>query len=125
MLTAMSHLSVLFGDAERAKDWYTRVLGLETRQDQMYGPGFRWLTVGVPGQTLEVVLHAGTDEAARALVGKTPSPVLQTTDCRADVERIRNAGGQIVSEPEPQMWGIQAIVTDPDGNNWVLVQRPA
>lgn len=42
--------SVFVTDQERAKDFYTRVLGFEPRHDIDMGEGSRWLTVANPGE---------------------------------------------------------------------------
>src|ERR671924_367922 len=52
MIEAISHVNVWVSDQDEAKSFYTEKLGLEVRQDttlEEFG-GYRWLTVGPPGQ---------------------------------------------------------------------------
>jgi catechol 2,3-dioxygenase-like lactoylglutathione lyase family enzyme len=126
MFKVLSHVSIPVRDYDEAKQWYTEMIGLEVRSDQQFGPGYRWLTVGVPGQTVEIVLHRTDDssEISQAQPGQAFGFVFETDDCRADVERLRSRGVKIVLEPEQQMWGTQAVIADLYGNTHVLVQRP-
>lgn len=39
----------------------------------------------------------------------------------AVIDRMRNAGGDILAEPTHQEWGFAAVATDPDGHAWQLL----
>src|SRR5438105_1396982 len=57
MLQKLSHTSIYVLDQDSAYDFYVNKLGLEVRTDASMDNGFRWLTVGPPGQPdLEIVL---------------------------------------------------------------------
>ena len=45
----LSHVSIYVLDQDEAKDFYTKKLGLDVRNDEVLD-GFRWLTVGSPEQ---------------------------------------------------------------------------
>jgi catechol 2,3-dioxygenase-like lactoylglutathione lyase family enzyme len=52
-------------DPDAALEFYRDALGLEVRNDVAAG-GFRWVTVGAPGQDVDAVLfqpHGGRSEA--------------------------------------------------------------
>ncbi len=57
MITGITHVSVLVDDYDEALQWYTEKLGLEPRMDGAMGEGYRFVTVGVRGQSVEMVLH--------------------------------------------------------------------
>ena len=125
MFTGMTHASVLVSDYDEAIKWYTKVFGLELRNDASFGDdGFRWVTVGVKGQDVEIVLHKSQDVNG---IGTTEAPALVfgTDDCRRDIEQLRANGVKIGLEPEAVMWGTQAVVEDLYGNKHVLVQQPS
>src|SRR5262245_31481513 len=79
MLQKLSHVTVWVLDQDRAATFYVDKLGFEIRTDQRLG-GFRWLTVGPPGQKeIELVLlpvakgpmlEEPTVQALRAVVEK-------------------------------------------------------
>lgn len=98
------------------------------RSNETFGDDFRWVTVGVPGQEVEVVLHKPSDAQADAGVdGASVSKngiMFGTSDCRADVEDLRRKGVKIGVEPKEQMWGTQAVIENLYGNTHVLVQPP-
>ena len=63
MITGLSHATVFVLDQDKAKDFYTKKLGFEVRNDVTMGDevegggaGFRWLTVGAKGKPAVVVL---------------------------------------------------------------------
>lgn len=120
-VSRVTHVTVLVADADEALDWYTRNLGFEKRVDESFEDG-RWLTVAPTGQSgLEIVLmepNAG-DEGR---VGEGTMWVLETDDCRALCEQLRERGVDIVSEPEDMAWGVSAIIEDLYGNPFNLVE---
>jgi catechol 2,3-dioxygenase-like lactoylglutathione lyase family enzyme len=128
MFTGITHTSILVRDYDEALKWYTEVLGLEARSNEtMPGTAYRWVTVGVPGQNVEIVLHlaGGGIGGQTAEAGQSPGVVISTNDCEGDVNALRARGATIAMGPERQMWGTQAVVLDLYGNPLVLVQPPA
>ena len=84
MITGITHVSVLVDDYDEALQWYTEKLGLEPRMDGAMGEGYRFVTVGVRGQSVEMVLHKPFgDRSAR----EDP-----------DAERARRAGNGVAAE---------------------------
>lgn len=126
MIQGVSHMTVLVRNYDDAIQWYTEVLGLELRGDYAMGEGFRWVTVGVDGQSdLNLVLHQPHSENQENQVGKLGLGVLASTDTRADVERLRGLGVAITGEPTDEPWGVMAMFEDLYGNGWVMVQPPS
>src|SRR4051812_47017061 len=104
----VSHMFIPCRDQDEARDWYVDVLGFELKEDVPLGEDFRWLSVVMPGQELEVVLmppSAGKEPAvaqrAEELValGGWSGGIMQTDDCRADYERLRAKGVEFTEEP--------------------------
>lgn len=128
MVEKISHVTLLVEDPDKARDWYVDKLGFEVVADQTTR-GMRWLTVGPPGQDLEVVLAtpewAPDDDAARRqaeMIGQAPGWVLTTDDCRAEVERLRQAGVTVTREPREVPWGISAVIEDLHGYQHNLLE---
>ena len=60
MLKNLTNVSVWVQDQDEALAFYTEKLGLELREDVTVPEmgNFRWLSVGVPGQDVSIVLMA-------------------------------------------------------------------
>ena len=113
-------------DPEAALAFYRDALGLEVRMD-VSSDGFRWITVGAPGQDMSIVLsqpHGGRSQtegdALLALVtqGSLQAAIFSTDDLDATFERVRASGSaEILQEPTSQPWGARdCAVRDPSGN---------
>ena len=139
MLNHLATVSLWVRDQEEARGFYTDKLGLEVREDVSLPElgGFRWLTVGPPGQDdLAVALMdipgapVFDDETVRqvnALMGKGAAGTLffTTNDCRATYEELKGRGVDFTEEPSERPYGIDAALRDPSGNSIRIVQRPA
>jgi catechol 2,3-dioxygenase-like lactoylglutathione lyase family enzyme len=135
MLDAISHVNVWVEDQDEAKVFYTEKLGLEVRQDATLEElgGYRWLTVGPPGQPdVNIILSAAvppaidqeTSDALMALVNKGAlgPGIFRTEDCRKTANELKERGVEFTAEPEERFYGIDAGFRDPSGNEWRLVQ---
>ncbi|MEU2032293.1 VOC family protein [Nocardia amamiensis] len=102
-------------DQDRAKRFYTEVLGFTVRGDRVMGPN-RWLEVA-PGESgTAIVLHKPFPGASS---GTLAGVILHSDDLDGVVARLREAGAQ-VDGPSEMPWGRQATFADPDGNSFVL-----
>lgn len=122
-------------DQDEALEFYTAKLGLEVRSDStLPAMGFRWLTVGVPHQDVEIVLmavpgepvlDAGTAEEIMSLVAKgyAQTLFLVVDDCQRAYEELRARGVEFTEPPTPRPYGIDASFRDPSGNSFRLTQR--
>lgn len=125
MLTNIMYVTLYVTDQDRALRFYTEQLGLEKRID-FANPGGRFLTVGVPGTPVELLLWAHPAAAGQpAEPGATPGPViLESDDLRADFKVFRDRGVTF-DEPEPVDYGfgVRIETADPDGNRISLRER--
>lgn len=135
MLEGVSHVTVWVHDQEEAKAFYTEKLGLEVRDDATLEAlgGYRWLTVGPPGQPdVNLMLAkpgppAMDPEAAEQLLalvakGAMGPGILRTEDCRATCEQLESRGVLLASQPDERFYGVDATVRDPSGNLWRIVE---
>jgi catechol 2,3-dioxygenase-like lactoylglutathione lyase family enzyme len=128
----ISHMMLFCRDQDEARDFYVEKLGFEVSSDVEFGENFRWLTVRVPGQDLDVTLmppHAGphppevVDRIRELLaLGGMMGGILQTDDCRRDYERLRERGVEFTGEPEERFYGVDCGFRDPSGIPWRLTQ---
>lgn len=133
MQLTLSHSFVYVLDQDEALDFYTRVLGFETRSDAQM-EHMRWLTVGAPGQPdVEInLMNVGPPlppedvEPVRQLVakGSMGALIFRTGDCRAAFERVVESGAEIMQEPMEQAYGvIDCAFRDPSGNHLRISQE--
>ena len=113
-------------DPDAALGFYRDALDLEVRND-VASEGFRWVTLGAPGQDVEIVLsqpHGGRSEAeGDALLslvtkGSLQAAIFRSDDLDATFEKVAGApGAEVLQEPVSQPWGARdAAVRDPAGN---------
>ncbi len=135
MISAVSHVGVWVHDQDEAKAFYTEKLGFEVRQDATLEElgGYRWLTVGPPGQPdVNIILSipappaidAESAEQLKALVAKgAMGPgIFQTEDCRKTIKELEGKGVEVTQQPDERFYGIDAEIRDPSGNSWRVVQ---
>jgi uncharacterized glyoxalase superfamily protein PhnB len=123
-------------DQEEALAFWTEKVGMEVRADVTLAEmdGFRWLTVGPPGQEdVSIVLMAipgapvmdeETGNQVRELVSKgfAGTVFLTTDDCQASYEELRARGVEFSEAPEERPYGIDSGFHDPSGNSIRLTE---
>jgi catechol 2,3-dioxygenase-like lactoylglutathione lyase family enzyme len=134
-LDAVSHVGVWVRDQDEAKAFYTEKLGFEVREDATLEAlgGYRWLTVGPPGQPeLSLILGvpgppAHDEKTGRQVLeliakGAMGGGIIRTDDCRATCKALEARGVELAQQPDERFYGIDATVRDPSGNLWRIVQ---
>jgi catechol 2,3-dioxygenase-like lactoylglutathione lyase family enzyme len=127
MIQRLSHATIYVLDQDAARDFYVNKLGFEVRMDQRMDNGFRWMTVSPKGQPdFQLILmqvdgpNIQPDVAAtlRGLLerGKLGGAVLQTDDCRATYEELKDKGVEFLSPPADRFYGVEAVLKDNSGN---------
>jgi catechol 2,3-dioxygenase-like lactoylglutathione lyase family enzyme len=116
-------VEVFVDDQDRARDFYTGMLGLEVKDGAAYGESGRWLTVVSPQDPHGTqLLLAPINDAARALQvtrrgAGTPAVSFTTDDCQSSYEDLRDRGVTFVSAPQTFGYGgIDAVFEDGCGN---------
>jgi len=125
MKAVLDHVGIAVRDLAQALAFYRDALGLEVRND-VASDGFRWVTVGAPGQDLAIVLsqpHGGRSQAEgdalQALVtqGSLQAAIFSTDDLDTTFEKVRASGAEVLQEPASQPWGARdCAFRDPSGN---------
>src|SRR6187200_2175478 len=110
MAVTVSAMFIPVHDPDAALGFYRDALGLEVRND-VAAEGFRWVTVGTPGQDVDIVLsqpHGGRSQAGGdALLTLGTQGRLQAATLRADArdatfEKVRASGAEVLQEPASQ-----------------------
>jgi uncharacterized glyoxalase superfamily protein PhnB len=126
MPVTISSMFISVHDPEEALGFYRDALGFEVKNDVKSGD-FRWVTVGAPGQDVDIVLsqpHGGRSQAegdallALVTQGSLQAALFRTDDLDATFEKVSGApNAEIVQEPTEQFWGVRDFaVRDPSGN---------
>jgi len=125
MTTTLATMFITVHDPEVALGFYRDALGLEVRMD-VSSDGFRWVTVGAPGQDVAIVLsqpHGGRSQAeGDALLtlvtqGAMQAAIFKSDDLDATFEKVRASGAEVLQEPMSQPWGARdCAFRDPSGN---------
>jgi predicted enzyme related to lactoylglutathione lyase len=132
----VSNAQLWVNDQDEALAFYTEKVGMEVRADVTLPElgGFRWLTVGLPGQPdFSVVLmaipgapmmDAETTEQVRTLMAKgfAGTVFLETDDCQASYEQLSARGVEFHEAPEERPYGVDSGFRDPSGNSIRLTQ---
>ncbi len=125
MTVTISAMFIPVSDPDAALGFYRDALGLEVRVD-VSNAGFRWVTVGAPGQDVDIVLfqpHGGRSQAegdallSLVLQGSLQAAIFRSDDLDATFEQVRASGAEILEEPADRPWGARdCAVRDPSGN---------
>jgi predicted enzyme related to lactoylglutathione lyase len=125
-------ITLVVKDQAAALEFYTQKVGFEKKTDFTPSGNLRWVTVGLPGQDLEIALfQAGSrtdprDPASHWQPGNAPSIVLRVDDCAQVFQELSERGVTFKeAKPMEYPWGIGATFGDPDGNYFSLLQPRA
>ena len=128
MIDRVGTVCIFVSDQDRAKEFYTDVLGFELRQDAPLYPGAtaRWVAVAPRGAKTEVILYLPDEnrEHYRGVVGKSQAITLNVTDMNSVYSDLKSKGVKVVQEPDEQPWGTYATIQDSEGNHILLVEQP-
>ena len=135
MLKQLTHVQVWVHDQDEALAFYTDKLGMELREDVTMPElgGFRWLSVGIPGQDVSITLMAVPgppvfDEETRAQIqalmakGAASGLFFTAQDVHATYEELKGRGVDFLQEPTEQPYGVDAGFRDVSGNQFRMMQ---
>jgi catechol 2,3-dioxygenase-like lactoylglutathione lyase family enzyme len=111
-------VSVPVSDQDRAKAFYTDVLGFELRADQAM-EGMRWVQLAPAGDAVSITLVTWFPTMPP---GSLKGLVLGTDDIHAAYAELAGRGLRWNGGVEEAPWGTFATFDDPDGNGWVVAQ---
>jgi extradiol dioxygenase family protein len=133
MITRLNVASIYVLDKEEALSFYVDKLGLEKGNDVRQG-GYRWLTIRVPGEQVEVSLEQpgpplhdeATAEQLRELItkGALGGLVFITDDAFGLYETLKSRGvTDFTQEPTEHFYGTDMGIRDPFGNPIRILQQ--
>ncbi len=116
MVTGMRNIVVFVRDFDKAKQFYKEQLKLPLVQESQAIMEF------FPGSTTTLGVSLAMHEAAFPLVGRHTGITLTVKDIVAFCDELTAAGVSFAEPLEKTPWGKMAVVQDPDGNQFALVE---
>lgn len=116
MITGMKNVVVFVSDLARARRFYVELFKLPLAQESV-----TMMELSPPGGTALGVALALTDEA-RSLVGRHTGVTLTVAGIEQFCRDLTAAGVAFAEPLEVSPWGKMAVVKDPDGNLFALVE---
>ena len=120
-------------DVERAKRFYSEQAGFVVDLDTQIGDGMRLVQLTPPGSGCSI--HLSSAGIVNMPAGVLEGLVLVVSDIEAARAELLERGvevGQVVHraggawvEGRGGRWNSFVFLSDPDGNGWVLQERPA
>jgi len=121
LIEGMEAVTVHIRDIQRARKFYTEVLGLT---EVYYIPKASRAAYAIPGTTTLLTMHIQGDGEGGREPGTVSGIVFSHHDPRGACAEIRKRGGAIVDEPESYPTALGTVTlgvfADPDGNQFVL-----
>jgi uncharacterized protein YndB with AHSA1/START domain/uncharacterized glyoxalase superfamily protein PhnB len=123
ILESIGLISVPVSDQQVAKAFYLDQLGftLVTEMPMGDNPNGQWIQLAPPGGGATITLVTWFDDL--------PPGACKLSIDSSDVDRayteLLGRGVKIENEPKDEFWGRYFSFDDPDGNNWLVVQRAA
>jgi catechol 2,3-dioxygenase-like lactoylglutathione lyase family enzyme len=120
-------VQVPVSDVDRAKDFYSEQLGFNVDVDRVVSGGMRVVQLTPPGSGCSIHLVGG-GEPQRGLtlvVSDIVAMHAELTKLGAPVsDVIHFEDGKQVPGHSDEPWSTMVFFTDPDGNNWIMQERP-
>ena len=122
-------VQVPVADVDRAKDFYSRRLGFTVDVDTVVPGGERVVQLTPPGSGCSIHLAGGGS-------GQLPGLTLVVADVVATHAELTRLGAPLsevvhyengvqVPGRSDEPWSTMAFFSDPDGNSWIIQERPA
>jgi catechol 2,3-dioxygenase-like lactoylglutathione lyase family enzyme len=122
-------VQVPVSDVDRAKDFYGKRLGFNVDVDRVVPGGMRIVQLTPPGSGCSIHLVGGGGQPLRGLTLVVPDVMAahaELTMLGAPLsEVIHYENGVQVPGRSDEPWSTMTFFSDPDGNYWIIQERPA
>ena len=121
-LNKVATVIIPIADQDKALDFYVGTLGFEKTIDVPFGGPYRWIEVGLPGESTTIALAPPRE--GEPMEPRETGISLQTDDIDGYYARLRDAGVDVdaqvrrMGDPVPPMFWFR----DPEGNTLMVVQ---
>ena len=122
-------VQVPVSDVDLAKDFYSKQLGFNVTVDTVVPGGMRIVQLTPPGSGCSIHLVGGGGEPQRGLTLVVPDVMAahaELTKLGAPLsEVVHYENGVQVPGRSDEPWSTMTFFADPDGNSWIIQERPA
>jgi len=118
-------------DVDRAKSFYSEKVGFIVDLDTPLGDGMRLVQLTPPGSACSIHLNTALDvppgvlEGLLLMVSEIEATRAALVDRDVDASPVRRMEVGVWVEGRGGNWDSFVFFSDPDGNGWVLQERPA
>ena len=113
-------IPVPVADVDKAKAFYTDLVGFVADHDHTVHEGLRFVQLTPPGSACSIALGKGVTDAPP---GSVRGMQLVVPDIEAAHAELAGRGVE-VSDVQVFPWGSFVFFDDPDGNRWAVQQLP-
>lgn len=117
MTVSMKNFVVFVTDLDRAKPFYADLLGIPL------GGVNEMMMEFFPGATTTLGVALALQEDARRLVGRHTGITFKVERIEELCETLKAGGARFIEPLESSPWGKMAVIADPDGNQFAIVDR--
>jgi len=124
VISGVQKIIVPVEDQDKAKQWWTTVLGFEVVRDDSYGDE-RWIEITPPDHKVVLVLSPReADEPRREVRDQLPHSdvFFACKDIQQTYTELTERGVRFPTAPEKMHFGWWAMFTDCDGTRYALAQ---
>ena len=119
-------------DVDRAKHFYSEQVGFVVDLDTQISDEVRFVQLTPPGSGCSIVIGTGMVEMApgsvkglQLVVSNIEAARNQLVERGVEVSPIQHYEGTVLVEGRGGKWNSFIFFNDPDGNGWVVQERPA
>jgi len=126
MIQSVSTVYIFVEDQQRAKTFYTEILGMEVRLEMPDSEGgtSSWISVAPPGAATEISLMQINPmwDHYHGIAGKVLAMQFSVKNLAELIRDLKKKGVTVVQEPNSRGWGTDAIIRDSEGNELFLFE---
>jgi predicted enzyme related to lactoylglutathione lyase len=126
-IRGVSKVVVGVQDQQRAKRFWSEVLGFEVTTDVPYDDkGHRWVEVTAPDGETALILSTDPDDQFRFATREdlpTANFFFYADDVEKTYQELSAKGVEFAAKPTQQPWGWWSMFVDSEGNRYALQQR--
>ena len=118
---------VRVSDVERAKQFYAEQVGFHVDLDLWLSEGHRVVQLTPPGSGSSIQLKAGETrlDGLQLVVGDVDAARAELAERGVDVSTVMHFENGVRRQGRGEDWNSFVFFSDPDGNAWVVQERPA
>jgi predicted enzyme related to lactoylglutathione lyase len=121
VIKAIKFASIPTRDQDAALEFWTTRVGLQVATDQPFDDKQRWIELRVGSSETRIVLFQFGEQGLQP--GMPFNGALACDNVEQTYQEMVAKGVEFKTPPQKQPWGMFAIFSDPDGNQFVLSSR--